>query len=274
MKIVYRFSINWNQSQVAQLERLGLTVEHRLPQDPEGGIAICLVEEGQPGWVEVSELMRSWKAFTYVTTEFTPEEIAGADYCRLIGEHHNGYPQPEDEFIPVTYDTSDYCETCGTGLKQNAPFRVRNNLKWGRNDFLKLFLIPDEFFMPAERWRSLLAPRGVAAREVVDVKGKPLESVIQLDIQERVALDTGGAEGEVCSGCGRQRYPPHNRGFFPAPLDPPDAPIFRTQEYFGVGHSGFNCILVDASMAAFIQSKGLKGAKLWPCAPVMFSSDL
>lgn len=271
MKITYRFSISWNSTRVAQLERLGQVVEQRVPEAPDGGIAICLVEEGQPGWVEVSELIRNWKAFTYVTTEFTPEEIAGADYCRLIGEHNNGYPQPEDEFIPVTYDTSDYCETCGTGLKQNAPFRVRNNLKWGRNDFLKLFLIPDEFFMRSEGWQSLLAPICVAAREVADVRGKPLESVIQLDIDERVALDMGDAEGQACSDCGRQRYAPHNRGFFPAPLGRPDAPIFRSQEYFGVGHSGFNCILVNASVAAFIQSKGLRGVRLWPCAPVTSS---
>jgi hypothetical protein len=186
----------------------------------------------------------------------------------LVGEHNNSYPQPEDEFRGVTYDISDYCSTCGIGLKQHAPFRVRNQLKWGRNDFLKLFLVPDELFMRAERWKLLLAPQGVAAREVVDVRGRSFDSVVQLDIKERVALDMGDAEGELCLMCGRERYLPHSRGFFPAPLAPPEAPMFRSQQYFGVGHSGFNCVLVNASLARFIPSKGLKGVKLWPCAPV------
>jgi len=272
VKVVYRFSIAWNRSRVVQLERLGLTVEQRVPEAEGGGLAICVVEEGHPSWAETSQLMKSWKAFTYIDTEFSSEEILGAEYCHLVGEHNSSYPQPEDEFRDVTYDTSDYCSNCGIGSTQRAPFRVRNQLKWGRNDFLRLFLVPDEFFMKAERWKDLLAPQGVAAREVADVRGKALDSVVQLDINERVALDLGDIEGEVCPACGRQRYLPHSRGFFPAPLNPPEVPMFRSQQYFGVGHSGFNCILVDASMAEFIVAKGLKGVRLWPCAPASVGS--
>lgn len=270
MKIKYRFVFAWTEARGSQLSALGLKVESSggpLPQT--GGIGVGHAVEGAPGWSEACSLVRSWDGRATVTTEFTASEVNTASHCALVVVHASGYPQPEHDlsYREVTYDTSERCSKCGEGAVQVAPFRVKKSLKWGRNAFLKLNWIEEACFMQTSVWKEHLSGLGVCALPVEDPKGQPLDDVVQLDLGPTVPLSMGGVRGISCEKCRREIYPWHDRGFFPAPLSPPDAPIFRSLQRFGVERQATNAIFVSPEVAKAIKGAGLRGAELWPCMP-------
>ncbi len=234
MRVNYRYVFPWTAERAAQLESLGLSVE--APGLPPGiAVGICQAVEGQAGWNEACQLVREWDGSISISTEFSREEVLRAEYCVMSGWHFSGYPKPEDDFgyRAVTYAGS--CDQCGSSDGQVAPFRVRKSLKWGRNDFLQLFRVVDEYFMPTGSWERVLSPLGIQGRRVEDVKGRALTGIVQLNVDQSVEIDIGDARGEVCSTCGRERFSTHVRGFRPLPVGNPDVPIFRSSQLFWAG---------------------------------------
>jgi hypothetical protein len=266
MKIMYRFTFLWSEDRGRQLESLGLTVEAPKGQG-EHGIGVAYADEGMEGWSTACSLVREWEGGVRESTEFSEEEVELADYCVLRGLHYSGYPQPEADFAFAEATYQGYCSQCGTSLGQVAPFKVRKSLKWGRNSFLSLFWVVDQYFMPTAVWQAHLAPLGVLANPVHDTKGQVLDGIVQLKVDVRASLDLEDVRGEFCPACGREKFPAHNRGFYPSPISPPELPIFRTAQYFGHGRIGANEVVVRSDVASAITSAKMKGAYLWPCAP-------
>ncbi len=270
MKIKYRFTFSWSEARVSQLESIGLKVDSTPnPGGPLGGIGISHVVEGASGWTEACDLIRAWDGRTTVTTEFTAAEVDGVAHCALQLVHGSGYPQPEDDFayLEQTYDMSKCCSTCGEGAVQVSPFRVKRTLKWGRNAFLKLNWVEEACFMQRPVWEEHLSRFGIGALPVEDTKGKELDDIIQLDLGPAVPLAMGEGHGIRCGVCGRERFPWHDRGFFPAPISPPDLPLFRSVQRFGVENACANGMIVSAEVIKVIKSAGLRGAESWPCMP-------
>lgn len=269
MKIKYRFTFRWSETRASQLASLGLKVGSTPnPGSPLGGIGISHAVEGAPGWAEACGLIRAWDGGATVTTEFTPAEVEGASYCALELVHASGYPQPEDFYREQTYDLSRFCSECCEGAVQVSPFRVRKTLKWGRNAFLKLHWVEEACFMQRSVWEEHLSGFGIATLPVEDPKGKTLDDVVQLDLGPAVSLSMGDVDGFRCGLCGRQRFPWHDRGFFPAPVSPPDVPLFHGVQRFGVENQTANAIIVSADVVKVIKRAGLRGAELWPCMPL------
>ena len=268
MKVIYRFDFPWTTSRGAKLESLELAVKAPKPP-PEIAIGVSEAEEGQPGCDEACTLVREWGGTISCTTKFARAEIEAAEHCFLRGRHFNGYPQPEEDFRYCDTTYKGHCENCGTSLAQIAPFRVRKSLKWGRNAFLQLFWVVDEYFMPTAVWETTLAPLGIEARPVEDTKGQVLEGIVQLRVDTRQALDLGDSRGEICAACGRERYSTHIRGFLPPPKGSPDLPIFRSAQFFGSGGMGFNEIVVRHDVVQAVTSSGLRGLEFVPCAPAV-----
>jgi len=263
VRVKYRYVFPWTEARGAELRTLGLQVEPPGPP-PAIPVGVCSLEEGHAGWSNASQLMRAWGGSPSVSTEFSLEEILTAKYCVMRGAHFNGYPQPEDSYADNTYVGK--CPECGTSEGQKAPFRIRKSLKWGRNDFLQLFWVVDEYFMKDDAFESFLAPLGVRGMMVEASNGQPLSGVVQLKVSDRVELDMGDAPGKVCAVCCRTRYSSHVRGFRPRPRGQPDFPVFRSSQFFGSGGKAFNEIVVRQEVVAAIKGAGLRGVEFFPCA--------
>lgn len=203
-----------------------------------------------------------------VRTEFSKKELDSARWLAIDAWQH-GYPQPEGGefgYLQTTYDPTDWCENCGIGKKQKAPFKMRREPKWGRNALMQLIWVYDELFVTPEGWAHVFKPAGMACRPVLNTKGVELKTVVQLVVEETVGICTDGLESERCPRCHRVKYRYVTRGPFPPLRDVPVASMVRTAEYFGSGGQADQCLLVSGEIARALAAANLRGASLTPVA--------
>ena len=93
-------------------------------------------------------------------------------------------------FRQASYDLGQFCERCGVGLKQTAPFQMIGEPKWGKRGILQLNWVFDQFFATPGIWASVFDPHGVASRVVTDTKGRELKTVVQLVAREEIDIAT------------------------------------------------------------------------------------
>lgn len=224
------------------------------------------VEEDHPNWEALSTHFRAWGASDITRTIFSDEEINAAPWLDITAWHH-GYPQPNSDsfgYLNATYDLSSWCDVCGTGAKQRAPFQMVGEPKWGRHQILQLTWVYDELFVTPELWSSVFEPFGVAARPVVDRRSTELNSVVQLVISATATLDVRQLHAVKCVKCGREKYERPQRGGFP-PIESSDGgAMVRTREYFGSGRLAYHSILAGQALARVLREKDVAGITMIP----------
>ncbi|MBA3461093.1 MAG: hypothetical protein H0T46_14105 [Deltaproteobacteria bacterium] len=186
-----------------------------------------------------------------------------------VSAWHHGYPQPDQDgfgYLSATYDLAEWCESCGIGAKQKAPFQMKGEPRWGRRGVMQLNWIFGELFVTPEVGRHVFEPAGVSHRVVLSTKGAELTSVVQLVINDEVNIDCDGLPAEHCRRCGRTKYSVVSRGRFPALRDTPSHPMVRTAQYFGSGASAFQSPLVNHAIARAASEANLRGWTLCPVA--------
>lgn len=269
MEISHRIVCAHSVSAVQDLTNLG--IKHRCV----GTLIVCDIRETHEGWPAVRDWIARNRAVDSVTTQFTAAEVRQADWLMLRPTWHHGYPQPrEDDFgyRQETFDLSDYCPACGTGLRQSAPFMMKAEPKWGRREILQLNWEFDQFFVTPQLWARVFEPAGIPCREVLDRKRRVLRTVVQLDIREEVEIAMADYAPTPCTQCARPKFAPHCRGFFPAPAVPPSAQAVRSRQVFGSGASAHAAVLVSRRFAANLEK--VRGASLWPVAGFLTNSRL
>ncbi len=268
MKFVHRIGFRATASQRRELEALGVKVPAGVAM-PGGGAPFVAfdVAEDQPSWPLVRVLLQRWEVSEgQIRTEFSKNEIDAAPWLE-IGAWHHGYPQPDEDvfgYREMTYDLSDWCEQCGIGKKQKAPFQMKGEPTWGRNGILQLTWIYDELFVTPEVWASMFKPAGIGHRPVMDTKGRELKTVVQLVIEEEVGIVTEGLSPERCARCGRVKYLPVARGPFPRLTDKSSRAMARTREYFGSGGQADKRVLISQEVVRSLSAENLRGASLRP----------
>ena len=145
--------------------------------------------------------------------------------------------------------------------------KVGSEPRWGRRGVLQLNWVFDEFFAKPDVWESVFRPYGVGKRPVLNVRGRELVTVVQLDVVEVVPVRTEGPPGRLCPRCGRVICLPVTRGPFPALTREPVNAIARTRDYFGSGASAFRPVLVRSDLARALLDSRVRGASLRPVAP-------
>lgn len=234
------------------------------------GLVSFTIDESSPNWPRVRSWIGHRRPVDVVSTKFTRAEIEKAEWLELVPAWHHGYPQPDEDsmgFLSATYDLSEWCDECGVGLKQARPFQMRGEPRWGRNAILQLHWVLDEFFVKRDAWEESFRPLGIRCREVENTHGTALRTVVQLSIEEEVAIRDQDLIRSICSKCTRTRYLPVQRGPFPEPAGPIVGAMARTAAYFGSGRQSCRRILVSGRTREVLQSQNLKGVSYRPAGP-------
>lgn len=202
-----------------------------------------------------------------LSTTFTGDEIAAASWLELVPDLRSDYPRPDEDgrgYRAATYDLTNWCETCGVGAKQKAPFPMRGEPTWGCSSVLQLSQVLDEVFVTPRLWATVFEPAGVGCRPVVNVGGEQLATVVQLVVDETVGIVTADLTALRCLRCGRARYVPPGPGPFPALRSSPTSSMVRTAEYFAGGEQATNRVLVSQAIARSLDDPAVSGASLRP----------
>jgi rRNA maturation protein Nop10 len=265
MKIIHRVSLTSNDEIREKLRQCAIKVEPVL-----NDLITLEVDESSSSWPIVSQLIQTCNVLDVIRTEFSGTELHEARHLQLVPKWHHGYPQPENShgFLSATYDLTNYCSTCGMGLRQKAPFRMKCEPKWGKRRILQLNWVFDEFFIQPAVWSDIFGPLGLACFPVLDNRtGHPLNTVVQLRVESEACSTIDFAEeplSECCKSCGRKKYLPLNRGKFPPLCIPTETHMIKTQEYFGSGSSSWQAIIVSAEFFKTVRQTKLRGAAFKP----------
>ncbi|HEX6361103.1 hypothetical protein [Actinophytocola sp.] len=264
VRIQHRVSLNSTPRVSSELAALGV------PTSAENGLASRLitfiVHEDHPRWPRIAQIIDGG-AVDVVTTTFTEKEICQAAHVLLESTWHHGYPQPEDDFgyLSATYDLSDHCAACGVGARQKSSFRMEGEPKWGKKSVLQLNWVFDELFATPELWHTVFEPAGVERLPVLGKNGEELATVVQLAVGDQVEIEVSGMPAKHCPTCGRSKYLPATRGFFPAVLDEPGS-LARTVQYFGSDGSAFRPIVARQEISRALAEHKVRGVSVRPLA--------
>jgi hypothetical protein len=262
MQIIHRISISSTPEIRGELAAMGVVVG-------ASGLVTFEVDEAYETWPALQSWIARRRAVDIVSTKFSKEDLAEARWLALEPSWHHGYPQPDEGrfgYREATYAEAEFCEQCGIGLKQKAPFQMKAEPKWGRNGILQLHWVFDEFFVTPEVWSAVFHPNGVGCRPVLDAKGAELKTVVQLVVQEQVSVEVEGLAAERCARCGRDKFPPVTCGAFPPLANEPSARMAKTREYFGSGASAYKGVLVSQEVARALAAEKVRGASVRPVA--------
>jgi hypothetical protein len=266
MQIIHRISIASASEIRSELASMGIVVG-------ANGLVSFEVDEDHEAWARLQNWIARRRPVDVVTTKFSRQELADARWLAMVPDWHHGYPQPDEldfGYREATYDLTRYCERCGIGMKQKAPFQMKGEPKWGKRSILQLNWVFDEYFVTPETWESVFRPHGVESRPVLNTKGIELKTVVQLVEHEEIGIVTAGlpTEETMCSTCGRTKYLPVTRGRFPALTGEPPKAMVKTTEYFGSGASAHKRVLVSQALGRALTAAKVQGASLWPVAQV------
>lgn len=272
MKIVHRVGFSASPSMKGVIHALGLAPTISALPGAASDFLSFDVTEDDPRWPVLHIKLREWGVSEgQVSTVFTDAEVRAASWLE-IGAWHHGYPQPHAEgfgYRDVTFDLGGWCEACGVGLVQKAPFRMKTEPKWGRNGVMQLIWIYGELFVKPEVWDQIFRPLNVESRPVLRTNGAPLTSVVQLVVDATHELCTEGLASTLCPRCNRLKYAPVVRGFVPAPSSEPDTALVRAAQYFGSGGQAHQPILVRSEVASALRAAGVRGASFKPASRAM-----
>lgn len=267
MRYIHRIVFWATHAQVAELRELGMKLEGEAESYDKTQIhTLFLVAEDHPHWPLIQARMRAWEDPGHIVlTEFTPRELDAARWLRMSA-WENGYalPQEDFKFFEVTFDLTQACRLCRFGKIQTAPFRIKQEPKWGRRAIMSLNQANDELFVPPAVWETIFKPFGITCRPVANRHGKLLETVVQLVIEEEIDLLTDVLTvREICDTCGRPKYAYPRRGRFPALAREPSRAIAKTRQTFQDGLDMVDVIISQELRRAMIAHK-LRGAAFTP----------
>lgn len=124
MTRIYRYIFNTNQDDPKSEIRNYLTC-HKIKYSEEL-LLIFEIPESRADFIEVKEFLDTKAGkIIQVRLDYSKKELNAAAYLQLWLRKYSGYPQPETidakkSYINYTYDITNFCTNCGSGLIQNT----------------------------------------------------------------------------------------------------------------------------------------------------------
>lgn len=244
MDLVHRFALHSTPEIREELGAHGIEVASQ-------GIVWFEIGESDPRWPHVRSWAAARKPFDLVRARFSQAEVDRSQWVALASSWYEMYPAPKDlrGYRRATYDLGNWCPECGTGAVQDRPFLLKGEPKWGAEQMLRLNWVHDELFVKPALWESLFAPLGVRAQQVLDYTSrKPLKTIVQLVVGERVSLTSGGEIQVYCKACRATKYSPKILGPLAPLAQQPTAHLAKTTQYFGDVAAADQKILLSRSV--------------------------
>jgi len=228
------------------------------------------VFEDEEYWKTVSELMKHHDVLSLKECVYTKLEYNSALWFAVRSKWRWGYPQPEDSFgyKRITYNDGKYCNSCGSGLLQHAPFQLKNEPSWGSRNFLMLNWVEDELFVSskAEKLFENSGLKGVALETVESSKSHgTLKNIKQIKVMKTVPfglvrLSDIVTSEKKCESCGVTKIILSGKGvsFSKDTFNNIDIDIVKTSEFFGDGLMSARLVIVSKAFYEFIKSERLE----------------
>jgi len=189
---------------------------NQIPYERGDLVSVLEIYEDNPHWENISMYIRNENLFCRPETEFNKDELKTAEWLRMRSQWRFGYPQPEAKYgyTTITYTKDNYCNNCGSGLKQVDSFRIKKMPKWGTRNFLELNWVGDELFL-SEKARQVLSEAnisGIAFKEVKRNNGidihEGIEQLVISHILDKGLIDTDISIRKVsyCAKCDTTKY--------------------------------------------------------------------
>jgi len=241
MKKMIHFASDWNEGQKEVLNKYGIT--------PKEGFSAIQIDYDL--YLKLELYFKNWDISGIPYPEFTKEELKKSLLSAKNGGHEFGYPMPAMNFgyKNLTYDLTNYCHSCGIGLKQKDAFRLKNVPPEGKKRIFSIGWVFDELFVDKKLYEEVFKPLDIQCREVLQFKKDiPFENTVQLILQEtEEQLDLPDNPIEKCTTCGRTKYQPMPQDFYPMYKNV-IAPIFKSSDYFGSGASAYKRIFITKEL--------------------------
>jgi hypothetical protein len=248
-----------------------LNVKHEKSPLPSGGYLIHIdISESDVRWPQIATLAQQKGAVNIYNTIFTSEETLNAEWIRLIPMFEQGYPQPEEGWEQIAYESE--CSKCGAGYRQKTPFRLTKEPRLGKHDFLCLYWTYT-LFCTSKVLEVLQTHqiRGYAVWEaIIHRTNQPSKIVSQLvfpSVASPGLAEADKLQPETCPECGITKYASHLRGYMHLKREAleTDVDVLQTHEWFGSGgHMGFREILISNRLARLFLDQGWRGIALKP----------
>jgi len=237
-------------------------IQYMTRESPGGRSSLVFfdINESDPRWKKVAELITTYKASDIADTFFTNEEIRMAKWSCLVSTFEQGYPQPKNQWPIKQLTYEDVCQKCGVH-KQVRSMRIEKELHLGKRSFMSTIWC-GEIFCTAEVFvnLSLIEALGYDSWDVLIHKsGQPSTKVKQLFVSGIMTpgLVVMADHKEVkCPVCGVIKYQPHMKGIMQLRYDSllSGSDFMLSHEWFGSGLIAYREILVSNRVAQLILS--------------------
>lgn len=240
--------------------------------------------EDNPNFGNIKHEISKFLEPQVIVTEYEKVDIKNADwFIASTGQYQ--YPQPEDEYLERTFDLGNFCNLCGIGRVQNAPFRLKSEPKQHNNQFWGLHW---EFFAVFVRQeaKSILEKeeiKGISfSKPVLNKKNIEIEGFYQLHVDTILdkGFDSYNTKAITCKinneencnkdvnqkFCGRIKFHHPNIGgyLFDKSIFNSDFDIVQSKEFFGSGASANRIKIVSKRFKELVEYNKLKGLSFTP----------
>lgn len=190
MKKVYKFIMNVKQDDNNKLVRNYLC-NHGIKYK-EGILLVFEIPEDNALFYELKELLLKLNLYKpQIRLEYSKEELNSSKYFDLWLKTYSGYPQPEcmdtdDSYINFTYDITNFCKHCGSGLIQKDSFYLKPTINFKKVQFGGIYWVYDTFFITSDLYELMKNEnfKGVDFIPVKNYKTKQfIDGIVQLKIK-------------------------------------------------------------------------------------------
>lgn len=242
------------------------------------------LNEDNPNFTALKSEIDKFKIEPQTGTIYEKSDIEKAEWF-IVSTGQYQYPQPEDGYLEQTFDLENYCNLCGIGRVQNAPFRLKTEPKQHNNQFWGLYWEYFAVFVRKET-KSILEKekiKGISfSRPVLNKKNIEIDGFYQLHIDTILhkGFDNYNTKAITCKlnneedcntdlhakYCGRIKFHhPRIGGYlFNKTIFNPDFDIAQSNEYFGSGGSANRIQIVSKRFKELIEKNKLKGLSFTP----------